>query len=163
VVESMSTPKGMDLGATIISSWVKEMPLIRLLPNDRVIKSDVKWHSVTPQSCVLLEKPSVSRILRNSLTFLRSPRVHYSVHKSPTLVLIPSQIIPVHTTISYLRYILILSCHLFLGLHSDLFLSGFSIKIYILACYMPRKSHTPWLDHSNYTWQMEYVMKLLIM
>jgi hypothetical protein len=64
VEESMPTPKRMDLGATIISSGVKEMPLIRLLPNDRVIISDVKWHSLIPQSCVL-EKPSVAQLLRN--------------------------------------------------------------------------------------------------
>jgi hypothetical protein len=28
---------------------------------------------------------------------------------------------------------------------------------------MPCPSHTPWLDHSNYTWRRVQVMKLLIM
>jgi hypothetical protein len=30
------------------------------------------------------------------------------------------------------------------------------------ACYLPYPSHPPWLDHSNYTWRKEQVMKLLI-
>jgi hypothetical protein len=27
------------------------------------------------------------------------------------------------------------------------------------SCYMPRPSHPPWLDHSNYTWRRIQVMK----
>jgi hypothetical protein len=26
------------------------------------------------------------------------------------------------------------------------------------SCYMPRPSHPPWLDHSNYTWRRVQVM-----
>jgi hypothetical protein len=31
------------------------------------------------------------------------------------------------------------------------------------SCYMPCQSHTPWLDHSNYTWWRVQVMNLLTM
>jgi hypothetical protein len=56
---------------------------------------------------------------------LWSPKVRYTVYKSPPLVPILRQIDPVHTTTP----ILILSTHLRLGLHSGLFPSGFPINI----------------------------------
>jgi hypothetical protein len=33
----------------------------------------------------------------------------------------------------------------------------------LYSCYMPCPSHSPWLNHSNYTWRQIQVMKLLIM
>jgi hypothetical protein len=60
---------------------------------------------------------------------LWSPKVNYSVHKSPPLIPILSQINSVHTTISYLSSFLILSAHLCLGLPSGLLLSSFHTNI----------------------------------
>jgi hypothetical protein len=78
----------------------------------------------------------------------------------------PSPYIPPHPF--SLRYILILSSHLPLGLPSGLFPSGLPPKPYMHsssphACHMPCPSHCPWLDHSNYIWRRVQVMKLLIM
>jgi hypothetical protein len=54
-------------------------------------------------------------------------KVYYRVHKSFSLVPIPSQISPVHS--ASLRSILILSTHLLLGLPSNLYPYGFPTNI----------------------------------
>jgi hypothetical protein len=56
---------------------------------------------------------------------LWKPKVHYHIHKSPTLIHVLSHIDPVHAPHpTSQRYILILPSHLRLGLSSGLFPSG---------------------------------------
>jgi hypothetical protein len=97
---------------------------------------------------------------------LWNPKVHYRVHNTPPLVPTLSQINPVDTNRSYLRSILILSSHLCLSIPSGPFPSGSPTKILYAflvsphSYYMPRPSHPPWLNNSNYTWRTVQVMKL---
>jgi len=101
---------------------------------------------------------------------LWNPKVHYSIFKSPAPVPILSQINPVHVPHSTSRrYILILSFHLYLGLPSGLFPSGFPTKtLYIHLssphmCYTPRPSHSSRLNHPNKIWWGVQIIKLIIM
>jgi len=80
------------------------------------------------QSLFLRSQQSLSQS-RNSL-ILWNPKVNYRVHKGPPIVSTQSRMHPVHTSPTYsLKYSLILSSHLRLGLRSVLFPSGFPNKI----------------------------------
>jgi hypothetical protein len=64
---------------------------------------------------------------------LQKLKVHYSIHESPLLVPILSQMNPVHTTPS----LLVLSFHLHIGLPSGLFPSGFPTKTLYAFLFTP--------------------------
>jgi hypothetical protein len=87
---------------------------------------------------------TISRILWNW-------EVRYRANRNPKLVTILIQMnssTPAHPI--FLRYILILSSHLLIGLLSGLLPSGFPTKLFLyifhgsLVCYMPRPSYPPW-------------------
>jgi hypothetical protein len=79
------------------------------------------------------------------------PKVHYRVHKSPPLASILSQTNLVHTTPSYPpAYVLVfLVVSFFLASPPKFCMHSSSPH----ACYMPRPSHCPGLNQSNYTWR----------
>jgi hypothetical protein len=89
---------------------------------------------------------------------LWNPKVNCRLHKSPPLVPILSQIDPVHTTLSYLRPILMLSSLLRLDLPSGLLPSGFHMKPLYGFLFLPYVLH-----HSNYISRNVQVVNLLIM
>jgi len=77
----------------------------------------------------LLEKLTVSQLVRKIPNTLWNKNVHYRNHNSPPRVPIQSYINPVHAPTHYFRKInLTLTSHLRLGLPSGLFPSGFPTK-----------------------------------
>jgi len=95
------------------------------------------------------------------------PKVHYRVHKNPSLDHFLGCMIPVYPLTYYLSNMpLTLSSHLRIDISSDLFLSDLvtnnaciSHVPYVLHA-LP--FHSPWLNHPNIRWSV-HVMKLLIM
>jgi len=85
-----------------------------------------------------------------------SLKVHDLVHKSTPLVT-ARWVGLIHSISSHpmsLRYILVFSFHLRLGLGSDLFFklpitNSFSISLLPLAFHVHRASHAHWFDHPN--------------
>jgi len=89
---------------------------------------------------------------------LLNPKVHYRIHKTPSLVPILNQMNPVHIfppNFPKIRYNIILSCTPRSCEWSLRF--RFSdqnvVWIYLFhACYMSHLSHPHWLDHPNNIW-----------
>jgi hypothetical protein len=87
------------------------------------------------------------------------PKVHYRVHKGPSLISLMRQMHTIHISPRYspkIHFNIIF--HLCLDIPSSLFPSDFLTKIlYVFinlshACYMLRSSHPPWFDPSNNIW-----------
>jgi hypothetical protein len=57
---------------------------------------------ITPWCRILFEKPIVTQLVKKYPAFLRNPKVHHRVHKSPPLDPILSQPNPVHPINPYL-------------------------------------------------------------
>jgi hypothetical protein len=77
-------------------------------------------------------------------SILWNPKVYYRVHKSPLLILILSQIDPVHTIPSYLSKIYFnIVQYLRLGLPSVLFPSGFPTNILYVFLLYPIRATFP--------------------
>jgi len=104
---------------------------------------NVKWRNdlLTACSTVLLQKRASSLASQEIPHILWDPKVHYRINKCPPLVLILSQIDPVHPT-SW-RSILILSSHLPLGPPSGLFHSGFPTKTLYAPLLLPIRATCP--------------------
>jgi hypothetical protein len=83
---------------------------------------------LTPWCRTLFEKLIVTQLIKNILLSLWNPKVHYRVHESPLLEPILSQPNPIRPIDHYLRFSLMLSSHLRLGLSSGLSLSGLPTK-----------------------------------
>jgi hypothetical protein len=122
-------------------------------------------HSLTHSwSWALLEKLPIVQLLKNFPEFYGTRRfitvftraLHWSLSWARWIQSIPSHHIS-------LRFILILSTHLRLGLPNGLLPSGFA---YMHSSsphtrYMSCPSCPPWLDHSHYTWRRVQVILLL--
>jgi hypothetical protein len=99
-----------------------------------------------------------------------NPMIHYRIHKSPPLIRILSQVNPIHNISIYLTKINFNIVHIHTSSSSQWPLSFWlshqcPICIPLLPhwCYMPCSSNPSWLHHSNYTWRIVQVVKLLIM
>jgi hypothetical protein len=75
---------------------------------------------LTPWCRILFEKLIVTQLFKKYPAFLRIPKVHHRVHKSSPLDPILNQPNPVRPSIPIsLRFILMLSSHLRLGLNNN--------------------------------------------
>ena len=102
--------------------------LLVFADDGNILNGKVHTYLLTPWSRVLLEKLTGSAASQEIPRTLWNPKVHHHIHKCQPSVPILSQLHPVSTPPTSLRYILILSSHLRLGLPNGLFPSGFPTR-----------------------------------
>ena len=142
------------LGCKFSDCWISNPKFVRFLW-DSVYITNYMPRSPSLESNRYSASQEIPCILWN-------PKVHYHVHKQPSLVPVLNQINPVHATTSH-----------FLRIHVNI-LSGLpsasSPKVCLpqpcmqLSCppYVPHQSHS-WFDHLNNSWWGVHIKKLLVM
>ena len=118
-----------------LSVIINIIPLCSIRSGTQLYISTTRWSSsghqsihtttTTPWSRVLLEKLTGFATSQEIPRILWNPKVHYRTHKSPPPVPSGNSIQSPQPLPTSSRSILILSCHLRLGLPNDLFPSGF--------------------------------------
>jgi hypothetical protein len=100
-------------------------------------------------------------------SLLWNTKVHYHVHKSPSLGPILRERNPLHTFPPYFpkihTNIILPSTPWSSELSSPDFPPKVLYAFRICACYMSLQSHPPWFNHPNNIWWSLQVMKFLIM
>jgi hypothetical protein len=119
-----------------------------------VTKSDVKeWKRICEAAKIVPELYSPwIRVLLEMLIVAQpdislKPKVSYRVHNNVSQDPILNQVYPDHDATHYLRFILILSSHLRLGLPSDLFTSCSSTNILYACLTIPCVLRAPPISH----------------
>jgi hypothetical protein len=98
-------------------------------------------------------------------SILWNPKVPCRIHKSSSLIPIPSWTNPVDTTLSCLSTIELNVIQPTSSLSSYWSFPpiAYTYSASARSCHVPCPSHCPWLDHTNYTWPRVQIKKLLVM
>jgi hypothetical protein len=124
------------------------------------------WNNIvsneTPRNGVFLEKPMDYSSYQQMHQLLWNLKVYNCVHENPQLEPIICEMNPAHNLSVSLRYTLILSFHLCLGLQNGLFSTKIACAYLTFQTrYTFRLCHPPLFDHSNISGRVN-IIKFLI-